>query len=99
MLIVLRSRFLCMNNDLNTECKAIKYVDDIIIDHISSGPIVVTLQNSVDCAINWSRNSNMKTNASKLKDIVVCYANDPPNLPSITVNGEPIDCVAECKIL
>ena len=91
--------FLCMINDLQTECLAIKYIDDMTIYHTSNVPSDPTLQMSVDTAISWSESNKMRINVSKRKEMLIFYAKEAPNVPNITVDGIPLDRVPQCKLL
>jgi hypothetical protein len=91
--------FLCMINDLKTECTAIKYVDDTTIYRAMNDPSDPTLQSSVNVAIKWSKANNMKINAAKTKDMVVSFTREEPDIPNILVDGTPIERVTECKLL
>ena len=91
--------FLCMINDLTTECTGIKYVDDTTIYHTSSDPSDTTLQKSVDTAIDWSKQNSMKINATKTKDMLISFAKETPKVSNVIVDGEEIERVSECKLL
>ena len=88
-----------MINDLQTECTAIKYVDDTTIYHTSNNPSDNSLQESVDTAIDWSKQNSMKINATKTKDMLVSFSRDTPTVHNITVDGDIIERVSECKLL
>ena len=36
---------------------------------------------------------------TKTKELLICFAKIPPNVPHITIDGSPIDRVNECKLL
>ena len=77
--------FLCMINDLRTECQAIKYVDDTTILHVTTRSSDLSMQQSVDTAIVRSESNSMRIHAAKTKEMVVCFAQSEPNVPNITV--------------
>ena len=91
--------FLCMINDLSTECKAIKYVDDTTIYHTSNNPNDNSVQKSVSTAIEWSTANSMKINTTKTKDMIVSFAKEMPNVANIEVCGVSIERVETCKLL
>lgn len=88
-----------MINDLTTSCQTVKYVDDTTIYHVTNDINDSTLQEAVDCALQWSKDNSMKINASKTKEILVSFKKVMPPVPHITVNGEEIERVSHCKLL
>ena len=88
-----------MINDLDTPCPTIKYVDDTTIYHASNSPTDSTLQTAVDSAINWSKSNSMRINASKTKEMLICFKRDPPTVPKIKVDGCEIERVESCTLL
>lgn len=91
--------FVAMINDLQTSCTTIKYVDDTTIYNVTSDVQDTSLQVAVDTAIKWSSDNSMNINASKTKELLITYMKKPPNVPHITINGEDIERVSECKLL
>ena len=88
-----------MINDLETKWNTIKYVDDTTVYHISQDPNDNQLQDAVSVAETWSRNNDMRLNAAKTKEMVVCFAKNPPDLPSIVVDNTEVECVSNCTLL
>lgn len=91
--------FLCLINDLSPKSKTIKYVDDTTIYQVSNCPNDSILQDSVDEALAWSSKNSMKIHPTKTKELFICFATNPPNVPAITINGSSIDRVNSCKLL
>ena len=91
--------FLCLINDLSPASNTIKYVDDTTIYHVSNDPNDTTLQESINEAIEWSSRNSMKIHPTKTKELFICFAKNPPNVPRITINGSPVERVNECKLL
>ena len=91
--------FIAMINDLKTDCPTVKYVDDTTIYHTSNVTFDQSLQNAVDTAISWSNKNSMKINASKTKEMFVSFRECPPDVPHLSVTGQEVDRVHECKLL
>ena len=91
--------FLCLINGLSPASNTIKYVDDTTIYHVSNDPNDTTLQESINEAIEWSSRNSMKIHPTKTKELFICFAKNPPNVPRITINGSPVERVNECKLL
>lgn len=91
--------FVCMINDLGTECPTVKYVDDTTIYRITNDPNDTVLQSAVDSAISWSKRNNMKINPIKCKELFISFANEPPIVPQIVIDGELLERVSTCKLL
>ncbi len=83
----------------STECPTVKYVDDTTIYHMSNSAKDTSLQSAVDTAILWSKQNSMRLNASKTKELLLCYSKCPPQIPHITIDGEPIARVHACTLL
>lgn len=92
--------FLCMINDLETDCTTIKYVDDTTIYKITNDVTDQTLQRATDTAIAWSKRNNMKINPIKSKEMLISYAKkNPPIVPPIIIDHQDIERVTSCKLL
>lgn len=93
--------FVAMINDLKTSCTTIKYVDDTTVYNITNVVQDTSLQEAVDTSIKWSSDNSMNINADKTKEMLVSYMKTTPkcDIPHITINGEDIERVSECKLL
>ena len=88
--------FLLMINDLRTEVPTYKYVDDTTLYRVSNDPCDTKLQDSVNTVVAWSKSNYMKLNTTKTKEMLITFSRPPPKVPSITVEGVPlerVDCV------
>ncbi len=83
--------FICMINDLRTECPTIKYVDDTTIYDITNNTNDLALQYATDSAVNWSQENNMKINPIKSKEMVISFAKHLPLVPHITIEQQDIE--------
>ncbi len=91
--------FICMINDLETECTTIKYVDDTTIYKISNNENDHSLQEAINRAATWSKENNMNINPTKSKELLISFAKTTPNLQDITIEGQAIENVQTCKLL
>ena len=60
--------FLVQSNDLQTPCPIFKYVDDVC-----NNTSVPMLQESPDIITDWSRHNDMRINATKTKEMIICF--------------------------
>ena len=88
-----------MINDLETNCKTIKYVDDTTLYHVSSNTADVSLQQAVDTAANWSSKNDMRLNASKTKEILISFAKIQPDVSKIVVDNTEVERVTQFTLL
>ena len=65
--------FLVQINDLQTPCPMFKYVDDSTVFDVCNNSSVPMLQESADIITDWSRNNDMRINATKTKEMVICF--------------------------
>ena len=94
--------FLILINDLATPCPIYKYVDDSTIFEICERGSVSVIQESVDIACQWSVENDMKINANKTQELLICFCKDSThaaNLPNIVVDDKPVARVNQAKIL
>jgi hypothetical protein len=91
--------FIAMINDLHTDCPTIKYVDDTTIYHVSNEANDNSLQTAVNTAVDWSNRNSMKINASKTKEMMICFSKSPPLIPHITIDSKEIERVTSFKLL
>ena len=80
-------------------CKTIKYVDDTTIYHVAKDPKDTSLQVSINNALSWSSANSMNIHPTKTKEMLICFAKNPPIIPHICINGTPVDRVDNCKLL
>ena len=90
--------FLVHVNDLTTTCPTFKYVDDCTIFDIGSPAQPTSLQSTVDMAVDWSRNNDMKVNVTKTKEMLV-YFGKSVEIPPLLVDGQSIERVKQAKLL
>ena len=94
--------FIVHINDLHTPCPLYKYVDDCTVFDICSHTRVSMLQDSVDIIANWTTDNDMCINASKTKDMIICFCRHEAHeasLPYIVIYGNVIDRVRQAKVL
>ncbi len=94
-------KFLVHINDLQTSCPLYKYVDDETLFEICSATSVSLLQESVDIVSKWIKQNNMIINASKTKEMVICFCKDEhhiENIPRIRIEDIPIERVSHTKV-
>ena len=85
-----------MIDDLRTNVKTYKYVDDTTLYKITNNPEDDGLQSAVNHVTEWSKMNHMKLNASKTKEMLISFARNKPDVPNICVNDvalERVDCV------
>ena len=66
--------FLAHINDLSTPCPIYKYVDDSTIFEICTPGSVSALQESADIATQWSKDNDMRVNASKTQEPFIDFS-------------------------
>ena len=91
--------FLLMIDDLKTSVPTFKYVDDTTINQISNDPNDQELQVAMNHLYDWSCDNCMKLNTTKTKEMLISFSKDPPIVPNICVNGEPLERVNCVKLL
>ena len=63
---------------------------------------VVCLQESADIITDWSRNNDMRINATKTKEIVICFCrndNHVASIPRIVIDNNDIERVTQANVL
>ena len=98
------NNFLVQINDLQTPCPMFKYVDDCTVFDVcnNSRPSVPMLQESADITTDWSRNNDMRINATKTKEMVLCFCrndNHVASIPRIVIDNNDIARVTQAKVL
>ena len=89
--------FICMINDLQTDCTTLKYVDDTTVYQVTNNPSDPSLQTAIDTAISWSKANRMNINPTKTKEMLITFAKNKPDVPNITI--APIERVQTCTLL
>ena len=62
-----------------TPCPMFKYVDDSTVFDVCNNSSVPMLQESADIITDWSRNNDMRINATKTKEMVICFCASHPS--------------------
>ena len=60
------------------------------------------LQESTDIITDWSRNNDMRINATKTKEMVICFCrndNHVASIPRIVIDNNDIARVTQAKVL
>ena len=94
--------FLVQINDLVTPCPVYKYVDDSTIYEICPKNKPSVIQESADIAVQWSRDNDMKINATKTKEMLICFCRDKTHadlIPNIVIDNLQIERVQHAKVL
>ena len=89
-------------NDLQTPCPMFKYVDDSTVFDVCNNSSVPMLQESADIITDWSRNNDMRINATKTKEMVICFCrsvNHVASIPRIVIDNNDIARVTQAKVL
>ena len=96
------NNFLVQINDLQTPCPMFKYVDDSTVFDVCNNSSVPMLQESADIITDWSRNNDMRINATKTKEMIICFCrndNHLASIPRIVIDNNDIERVAQAKVL
>ena len=94
--------FLVQINDLQTPCPMFKYVDDSTVFDVCNNSSVPMLQESADVITDWSRNNDMRINATNTEEIVICFCrndNHVASIPRIVIDNNDIERVTQAKVL
>ena len=94
--------FLVQINDLQTPCPMFKFVDDSTVFDVCNNSSVPMLQESADIITDWSRNNDMRINATKTKEMIICFCrndNHLASIPRIVIDNNDIERVAQAKVL
>ena len=94
--------FLVQINDLQTPCPMFKYVDDSTEFDVCNNSSVPVLQESADIITDWSRNNDTRINATKTKEMIICFCrndNHLASIPRIVLDNNDIERVAQAKVL
>ena len=94
--------FLVQINDLQTPCPMFKYVDDSTVFDVCNNSSVPMLQESADIITDWSRNNDMRINATKTKEMVICFCRNDDHvasIPRIVIDNNDIARVTQAKVL
>ena len=88
-----------MIDDLRLDVPTYKYVDDTTLYTVSNDPNDDRLQTAVTAVKEWSSNNDMRLNSKKTKEMVISFSKPPPQLPSIKVDGCPLERVDSVTLL
>ena len=94
--------FLVQINDLQTPCPIFKYVDDSTVFDVCNNTSVPMLQESADVITDWSRRNDMRINARKTKEMIICFCrndNHVASIPRIVLDDNDIERVTQAKVL
>ena len=94
--------FLVQINDLQTPCPIFKYVDDSTVFDVCNNTSVPMLQESADVITDWSRRNDMRINARKTKEMIICFCrndNHVASIPRIVVDDNDIERVTQARVL
>ena len=78
-----------------------KYVDDSTVFDVCNNSSVPMLQESADIITDWSRNNDMRINATKTKEMVICFCrndNHVASIPRIVIDNNDIERVTQAKV-
>ena len=95
-------KFLVQINDLQTPCPIVKYVDDSTIFDVCNNTSVPMLQESADIITDWSRQNDMRINATQTNEMIICFCrndNHVESIPRIVVGDNDIERVTHAKVL
>ena len=91
--------FLIMVNDLNSSNALVKFVDDSTMWEVLHSDSQSMLPSSVKACEEWSRDNNMKLNASKTKEMRVNFSFSSPSYSPIVIDNQTVNIVKHAKIL
>ena len=93
--------FLVLINDLevNNAGNIWKHVDDTTTSEIVVKGASSNSQLIADTVVQWSFENRIKLNSEKCKDFRISFANNKPQLASIVVNNQELECVESAKLL
>ena len=91
--------FLIMVNDLNSSNDLVKFVDDSTMWEVLYSDSQSMLPSSVRACEEWSRDNNMKLNASKTKEMRVNFSFSSPSYPPIVIDNQTVNIVKHAKLL
>ncbi len=87
---------------VQTPCPIFKYVDDSNIFDDCTNTSVPMLQESADIRTDWSRHNDMRINATKTKEMIICFFgndNHVASIPRIVIDDNDIERVTHAKVL
>ena len=86
-------------NDLRTQCEIYKYVGDSTVFEICTQNSVSTIQESVTVIEKWSKENDIKINASKTKEMIIRFGKGAELIPKISIDECEIERVDHTKVL
>ena len=96
------TNFLVQINDLQTPCPTFKYIDDSTVFDVCNNTSVPMLQESVDVITDWSRRNDMRINARKTKEMIICFCRNDNHVASISrivLDDNDIERVTQAKVV
>ena len=92
--------FVVMIDDLQTESDIDKYVDDTTLSEIIKLKALSEskLQQSLNHAVQWTKQNDMSLNASKTNAMNICFARNQ-NFEALKVDDTPIETVTSAKLV
>ena len=91
--------FLIMVKDLNSSNDLVKFVDNSTMWEVLYSDSQSMLPTSVKACEEWSRDNNMKLNASKTKEMRVNFSFSSPSYPPIVIDNQTVSIVKHAKLL
>ena len=85
-----------------TQCPIFKYVDDSTICDVCDNTSVAMLQESADIITDWPRHNDMRINATKTTEMIICFCrndNHVASIPRIVIDNNDIERVTQAKVL
>ena len=93
--------FLVMVNDLKTHQNVDnwKFVDDISMAEALSRDAIPVIQSNLESTAMWTNYNWMKLNASKCKEMLMCFLRKRQEIQTPCVNGKVLETVKSHKVL
>lgn len=93
--------FIALVNDLSPSLPVYKYVDDSTTFEILKRTNMdsTKLHMATNEIMQWTTTNDMKINAQKTNEMVICFHKKPPNLNAIKIDGEDITTVTSTKLV
>ena len=92
--------FLLHINDLKTDCRSVKYVDDTTIwEACDKKRLNSKIQITANQACTWCQKNNMKINTDKTKEMIIYFSKTVSNIEPILMNDSKLEQVSHTKLL
>ena len=82
-----------------TQREIYKYVEDSTVFEICTQNSVSTIHESVTVIEKWSKENDMKINASKTKEMIIRFGKGAESIPKISIDEYEIERVDHTKVL